>query len=267
MSARHEGPLQTRSLVERKPLTSTVTLGFVLRQVDRAKRLVLRHQIARSENRFRQRIGDGVEHVEHLAHAGVDIPALHLGGGRIDREEVALEPLEQQFANAISRGLGDLRQRFGALAGVQNQKRRMGQLHCAPVVPDLTRQHHADTFDQTLLQILRVEERRGHPRLAVSEGYDEEFALGSAVRPLRLGLRDGVHEGDVLAFLRRFVILPEHRRARVVLPRVMAHKVVDGADTEVLLELACRLGPENVFQPIGQRDHCYSTPINSASPR
>ena len=48
-----------------------------------------------AQKRFRQRIHDGVEHVEHLTHTRVDVPALHLGAGGIDREELSLERRQQ----------------------------------------------------------------------------------------------------------------------------------------------------------------------------
>ena len=62
------------------------------------------------------------------------------------------------------------------------------------------------------------------------------YSVAGPVGERRLGLGDGVDEGDVLAFLRRLVALAEHRRALAVLARVVPQQVVDGADAEHLVE-------------------------------
>ena len=66
-------------------------------------------------------------------------------------------------------------------------------------------------------------------------------------------------ELEVLAFT-------SHRHAVAVLARVVPQQVVDGADAEVLLERLRGLRADDAVEPVGERDHGYSTPINSASP-
>ena len=74
-----------------------------------------------SEIRFRcRRIDSGsgsvdrVEHGEHLAHARVDVPALHLGAGRIDRKELPLERRQQLVSPVAPEASAIVLQRFGA---------------------------------------------------------------------------------------------------------------------------------------------------------
>ena len=266
VAAGDKGPLQTGGFIERQPLARAFALGLALRQMNCANGLVFTHQVALPDNRFRQRIGDGVEHIEHLTHAGVDVPALQLGVRRVDREEVTPKFVEQQLAAGIFRGFSNLRQRFGALTGIQDQEGRVGQLHCAAEISDFAGQHDTEALFEGVLDVLHVEEGRRHLGLPATERDDEILAFRRAIRPLQFVLRDGVDEGDVLTFLRRCVVLPVHRRSCFVLAGVVAHEVVHRADPEVLVERPGRLGADDEVEPVGQRDH-YSTPINSASPR
>ena len=90
MAALHQRPLQAGGLVESQSLPGTLAFRFALGEVDRPQCRVHGEQITLPHNSFRQRIRNRVEHVEHLAHTGVDVPTLQLGTGRVDREEVAL---------------------------------------------------------------------------------------------------------------------------------------------------------------------------------
>ncbi len=47
----------------------------------------------------------------------------------------------------------------------------------------------------------------------------------------------------------------------------MPQQIVHRANAEVLLELAGALLADDEIEPVIQRDHGYSTPINKASPR
>jgi hypothetical protein len=236
--------------------------------VDGPDRLILGDQSVLAHKGFRQRIGNRIENVEHLAHACVDLPGLHLLVGRVDREEVAREGVEQVVAGG-TRGLrnGLERARSPHVTGVvQHQERRVGQLHGALEVADLTGQHHPRAFDQLPLDELDVEEGRGHLRLAVTEGDDEVFAFGLFGREPGLGLRDDVDERDVGALLELLTLLGR-RHLVAVLARVVAQQVVDRVQAEVLRERVGRLLAEHVDERIGQFGHRHSTPISSTSPR
>ena len=95
VSPRHQRPLEADGLVERKPLAGALTLGLALGEVDGTQRLVFGYQVPFPQKRFRQRLLDGVEHVDHLTHTRIDVPALHFGAGGVDREEFALERCQQ----------------------------------------------------------------------------------------------------------------------------------------------------------------------------
>ena len=112
------------------------------------------HQIPLPQNAFRQRILDRVEHVEHLAHARVDVPALHLGAGRVDREEVPLERREQVVlvARRLSAIFASDLRALALARSVENQERRVRQLHCALEEPDLRRTASAGCPRRGLLQ-------------------------------------------------------------------------------------------------------------------
>ena len=99
-------PLKPDGLVEDQTFPRPVPL------VSRSARCIAR-SASSSEIRFRCRTTlsgsgsvDRIEDVEHLAHARVDVPALHLGARGIDREEVPLER-RQDFVLA-GRRFGDL---------------------------------------------------------------------------------------------------------------------------------------------------------------
>ena len=71
----------------------------------------------------------------------------------------------------------------------------------------------------------------------------------------------------MLTLGRSLVAGAAHTRALDVAAWVMAEQVVDGADTEHLVEWVRGFGAKDVIQPVTERDHGYSTPINRASPR
>ena len=98
VTPRHQRPLQSHSLVDGEPLAGTVPLYRVLGDVNRPQRLVFRDQAPLAHNRFRQRLFDRVKQVKHLPHTRIDVPALHLGAGGVDRKELALECRQQLLA-------------------------------------------------------------------------------------------------------------------------------------------------------------------------
>ena len=179
---------------------------LALAEVDVAQRLILGDQAPLRADGFRQRVGYRVQHREHLQDARVDVPALHLGARRVDREELPLERRHLQFAVHLLGGVGDLLQRRrperAAPGGTEDQVRGMRQLHCAPIESDDTRQHHPSALDERFLEELGVEECRGDLRIAIAEGDHQIFTFGCPVGPARLRLGDDVDERDVVAFLR-----------------------------------------------------------------
>ena len=90
--ALHQRPLQPDRLVEGQPLAwrGPGPLRVSARWTPRsASSSEIRSHCREHDSGSGSSIG--IEHVEDLAHARVDVPALHLGGRRIDREEVPLE--------------------------------------------------------------------------------------------------------------------------------------------------------------------------------
>ena len=152
---RHQRPLQPHRLVEGQTLGGPVALPRVLGQVDGTQRLVFGYQIPLPQNRFRQRVHDVVKHVEHLAHTRVDVPALHLRGGWIDREELALEQPQavrphRLAPDSVAIAFSDLVPDCLPVRELQDQKGRMGQRHRALEGSHLTRQHDAGAYDELL---------------------------------------------------------------------------------------------------------------------
>ena len=210
VAARDQRPLQTDGLVERE---SPLRLFPVLRafgEVDVAQRPVLRRQRPPIQQLLRQRVLDRIQHVENLAHAGVDVPALHLGTRRIDREVVPFERRDELGLVTGVHRLGHPCKRFGALPGtfsLEQQEPRVGELHGAAKVADLTRQHQLGAFGQRVLQVLGVEERGGDLRPRAVERHDHVFAARLPVGPAQDDVGDGAHERDVLAPLGQFVLV------------------------------------------------------------
>ena len=256
VAAVRQRPLQPDRFVEGQPPTRLVALGLLLRDVDVAQCGVLAHQMTPVHNRLRERLGDRVEHGKDLANAGVDVPALQFGAGRVDREEVAFEHRQVQPAAGVAAGLGDGLQRLGAAEAargrVQDEVSRMGELHGALVVAHLAGQHQPGSRHQLLLEVLGVEERRGHLRTAVAQGDDEVLAARGAVGPADVGLLDLPDEGDVLTLLRRIVVLAANRHALAVLTGVVAQQVFDGADAEDIVEGAGSLRAEQRLETVGE---------------
>ena len=92
--ARHQRPLQPDGFVEGQPLPGARGARRRLRPDGwRAAPRLRSIRSCSAQQLFGQRVGHRVEDLEHLAHAGEDVPALQLGAGRIDREEAALERL------------------------------------------------------------------------------------------------------------------------------------------------------------------------------
>ena len=143
----------------------------------------------------------------------------------------------------------------------------MGQLHDAFEVTHLAGEHQPGAGDEALLEEFRIEEGRGHLGVAVAQGDDEVFAAGLPIGPAQIGLLDLPDERDVLALLRRIVVLAAHRHALAVFAGIVAQQVVDGADAEDVLERFRRLGAEHRLEAVGEDGHGYSTPISSGSPR
>ena len=114
VAALNQRPLQAGGLVEGQPLAGTFPICLLLGNVNIAQRSVLADQIPLLHNGFRQRLGDRVQHVEHLAYAGVDIPALQFGAGWVDREVIALEDRHVQLVALPAGGGGDGLQRLAA---------------------------------------------------------------------------------------------------------------------------------------------------------
>ena len=114
VAALRQRPLQPDGFVKGQPPAGLVAFGLLLRDVDVAQRGVLTHQMTPADNRLPKRLGDRVEHGEHLANAGVDVPALQFRAGRVDREEVAFEHRQVQPAAGVAARLGDGLQRLGA---------------------------------------------------------------------------------------------------------------------------------------------------------
>ena len=83
----------------------------------------------------------------------------------------------------------------------------MGELHRALEVADLAGQHQPGTGHQILLDVFGVEEGGGDPWPTLLQRDDEVLPARRALGPADFGLLDLIDEGDVLAFLGRFVIL------------------------------------------------------------
>src|SRR5215203_5987441 len=148
----------------------------------------------------------------------------------------------------------------------KDEKGGMRQLHCAPEESDFSGQHQARALDEALLEKLRIEEGRRHLGPPITERDNKVLALWRPVRPFDFRLRDDVDEGYVLTFLEVHSLV-EHGHSVAVLAWVVPQQVVDGADTEVLLERSGGFLAEDVIQPVGQYGHRYSTPMSKASPR
>ncbi len=271
MAALGQRPLQADGLVEGQPLARPIPLILALGDVDGPQRGILADQMALAHSAFRQRLRDRIQHVEHLADAGVDIPALQFRPGRVDREKVPLERRHVEFAALIRGGRGDGLQRLGSAEAarrrVQNQVPGVGELHGAPEVAHLAGQHQPGALHQLLLEVLGVEEGRGHLRAALAQGDDEVFPAGASVGPADLRALHLPDEGDVLTRFGWVVILAENLAAVTVLSRIVAQQIVDGADAEGLIEAAGGLAADDRVEPVGQRHHGYSTPISRTSPR
>ena len=261
-------PLHGDRLVEGQPLAGAVAVGGPLGEVDVTQRGVLGDQIALRQNVFGYRVGHRVEHGEHLAHAGVDVPALQSGAGRVDREEVALEGAQVQAAVLVAGGAGDRPQRraAGAARRVEQQMVRVGELHRTLEVADLPGEHHPGALDEAALEVFGVEERGGDLGALVLQGDHQVLARRVALGAFEFGPPDHPDQGDVLTGLGQ-VVLAEHPAAVAVLARVVPQQVVDGADTQHLLQARGGLGADEAVEAIGQGGHRYSTPISRASPR
>ncbi len=143
----------------------------------------------------------------------------------------------------------------------------MGQLHRAPVVTHLARQHQLGAYDQIFLDVLGIEEGGGDLRSPLRERHDEVLPSRRPIGPANLGLLDLSNEGDVLALLGRIVILAAHRHTVAVLARVVAQQIVDGADAEDVIKCPGCLVAQDGVESIAQGHHGYSTPISRVSPR
>src|ERR1700759_4043930 len=154
-----------------------------------------------------------------------------------------------------------------AVRRVEDKKCRMRQLHCAPEQSDLPGQHHPGALGQPLCQVARVEKRRGDLIAPGAEGDDQYLVPRATSDRLLHPTGDLVDQRDVLTLGRSLVAGAAHTRALDIAAWVMAEQVVDGADNEQLVQWGCGFGAKDVIQPVTERDHGYSTPINRASPR
>src|SRR5436305_543394 len=112
-----------------------------------------------------------------------------------------------------------------------------------------------------------MKERRGDLASTGPEGDAKQLVFGATFDREQRCVGDLVDERDVLALGWLFVVSAADGGAFDVAARVMAQQVVDRADAEHLVERARSFGADDVIQPVTERDHGYSTPINSASPR
>ena len=220
---------------------------------------------------FRQWLRNGINDVENLTHAGVDIPALQFRPGRINGEEIPFEGRHVEFAGLILGGRCDgfqrLRSTEPARRRVQNQIPGMGELHGAPVEAHFTGEHQSGSLHQLILEKFGVEEGRGHLRPPVHQRDDKILAASAAAGPADVGALDLTDEGDVIAGFGWVVVLPQHLAALAVLTRIVAQQIVDGSDTEEFVKCLRRFVAEDPIEPIGQGHHGYSTPTSRTSPR
>ena len=158
--AAHQRPLQTRP-----PRRKSAAPGAAPRSASFSARWMARSassseiRLCCGTERFRQRIGDRVEHLEHLPDTRVDVPALQLRAGGVDREEVALEgrlqhlaarpPARRRRSSSATGCPGCVRP-----AASSTRKSRVGQLHGAPEIADLPGQHHPRALGQLVLDPL-----------------------------------------------------------------------------------------------------------------
>ena len=205
MTAPHQRPLQADGLVEGEPLAGTTAFGRVFGEMDAAQRLILGDQPVMLEEALRQRIWHRVQHLDHLAHAREDVPALQLAAGRVDRIEASFERVDQHLPADGLRGVGNAAQRIAAailaVRRIEDQERRMRQLHGAAKESDLPRQHHLGAFDQPFLDEAGIEESRGDLAAAGPDGHDQNFVFGAFLDRSFDHAGDGVDDGDVLTFL------------------------------------------------------------------
>ena len=151
-----------------------------------------------------------VQHVDHLAHACVDVPALHLAArpdrsgrshGRRPQSEL-IRSSASLLASAMA--LSDLASAILPWH-VEEQECRMGQLQGALGVAHLTGQHHPTPSDQRFLMHLglkKVAVTFGRRLPSVTTKYSAP--LGGPVRVPGPASVMHVDERDVLAFLWRF---------------------------------------------------------------
>ena len=224
--------------------------------MDGTQRFVLGDQVMRGAQFRRQWILHRIKDVEHLTHAGEDVPALHFGAGRIDRKESALEVLYRKLAPGGLRGLGDVFQAVGAagpaVRRVEDEKRRVRQLHGVLVEPDLPGQHHPRALGEVLADVARVEERGGHCAAPGADGDAEDLLLRVSPRRDRRRRSNGVDDGDVLTRFRLLIFGTAHRRTLGVAAGIVAQQVVDRPHAEHLVELIGGVGAQDVVQPIGE---------------
>ncbi len=124
-------PLQADGFVEGQPLAGAPAYLLVLGEMDGAQRFVFGDEAMLGKQFRRQRIVHRIEDIEHLAHAGEDVPALHFGAGRIDRKEGAFEVLDRQLAAPGGlRGLGDVFQAAWSRGLCPSRIRNAGCVSC-----------------------------------------------------------------------------------------------------------------------------------------
>jgi hypothetical protein len=112
-----------------------------------------------------------------------------------------------------------------------------------------------------------MEERGGHLATTGPQGDAKQLVSRAVSDRKQHCFGDLVDERDVLTVRRLIVVEATHTGALDVAAGIVAKQVVDGADTEYLVKRVRSFGADDVIQPVAQRHHGYSTPINSASPR
>ena len=152
VTALHQRPLQPDGLIEREPsLRRARVRPRSRRGGSRAAPHPRTSDCVAAESISGSGSSTGSSTVEHLTHARVDVPALHLGAGGVDREEVALERRQQlarRWPPKRRRLSATTWSRCSAVGRLEDQERRMRQLHGAFEEADLAGQHQPGALDQ-----------------------------------------------------------------------------------------------------------------------